>query len=102
MPYQPFDIVMLQPKFGAKIYAIVEVAPNCTEQPYLAVRLDKGPLTRRYRLDEENILARIGTLDPVALQLNPAQIESAPSLDWETGQHFARYMGAGRGHGAGP
>src|SRR5579885_3199372 len=92
MPYQRFDIVMLRPEFGAKVYAIVDLLTTRPESPYLAIRLDRGPLTRRYRLGEDHILARIGTLDPKALELNPAAVEMAPSTGWQLGQHYARFM----------
>src|SRR5438046_1504917 len=92
MPYQPFDIVMLRPEAGSKIYAIVAVLPDQPEHPYLAVRLDRGPLTRRYRLTDEHILSKIGTLDPVALTLDPSRVEPASSSEWQLGQHYARYM----------
>jgi hypothetical protein len=90
--YQPFDIVMLRPESGARIYAIVEVMPDRPASPYIAVRLDRGALTRRYRLNDDQILAKIGTLDPEALKLDPARVEITPSVDWQLGQHFAPYM----------
>jgi hypothetical protein len=91
MPYQPFDIVMLRPELGAKIYAIAEVDPERPEH-YIAVRLDRGPLIKRYRLRDDEIWARIGTLEPHALQLDPASVERLPPPDWRLGQHYARYM----------
>ena len=92
MKYQLFDIVMMRPEFGAKVYAIVEVDEHRPSNPYLGVRLDRGPFIRRYYLGEHDILARIGTLDAEALQLNLAQVESPPPANWQLGQQFASFM----------
>jgi hypothetical protein len=92
MPYQPFDIVMLRPEFGTRVYAIVEPASPRPETGYVAVRLEKGPLAQRYRLAEAQIWAKIGTLDPAALKLDPASVERPPPPDWRLGQHFARFQ----------
>ena len=92
MQYQAFDIVMLQPTQGSKIYAIVAVEPLRPQNAYVAVRLDKGPLLKRYRLGDDHILAKIGTLDPEALKLNPGAFVAPPSENAEIGQHCARFM----------
>jgi hypothetical protein len=92
MKYQPFDIVVLRLKYGGKIYAIVDVVPDRPADPYVVVRLDRAPLTKRFWLAEEEILARIGSLDPEAIKLDPGKVETAPSLDWQIGQVFARSM----------
>jgi hypothetical protein len=92
MNYQPFDIVMLRQECGARIYAIVELAPNDRARPYVAVKLDRGPMKQRYLLADDEILAKIGRLDAEAVKLDPGKVEVAPSLDWHIGQSFARYM----------
>jgi hypothetical protein len=83
---------MVRLESGARIFAIVEVVPDRHLRPYVGVRLDRGPLTRRYRLGEDEILAKIGTLDAEALKLDPAQVARVPSRDWQLGQYFAQYM----------
>jgi hypothetical protein len=92
MNYQQFDIVMLRPEFASRIFGIVEIIPGRPLKPYVGVKLDRGPLGKRYLLDDDGILAKIGNLDPAALKLDPAQVEQAPSLDWETGKYFAMHM----------
>lgn len=92
MPYQLFDIVKLRPEHGAKVYAIVAVEPLHPTHAYVAVKLDKGPLTKRYRLSDDEILAKIGTLDAAALQLEASHFDHPASENWQLGQHFARYM----------
>jgi len=92
MKYAAFDIVMLGPALGGKIYAIVSVEAARPNAPYIAVRLDRGPLTKTYRLDDGLILAKIGTLDAAALKLNPADIDLPAPPDWELGQSYAGLM----------
>lgn len=92
MPFQPLDIVMLRPELGAKIFAILEIKPSRLAVEYLAVKLDKGPLTRRYRLREDQILVKIGTLDAQALQVAGATFAFPQPENWQEGQYFARFM----------
>ena len=92
MKYQPLDIVMLRPDQSARIYAIVGLAPAEERYSYLAVRLDRGPLTKRYGLQEEHILAKIGVLDPGALQVDPAKVAMDRTVDYEIGQSYAEFM----------
>jgi hypothetical protein len=92
MTYQLFDIVMLRQEQGARIYAIVELAPNNPTRPYVGARLDRGPLTGKYLLAEDEILTKIGTLNPEAIKLDPGKVQTAPTLDWHIGQSFARHM----------
>jgi len=92
MQYHLFDIVMLRPEFASRIFAIVELVEDRPENPYAAVRLERGPLTKRYLLNDEQILVRIGTLAPEALSLDKTQLQPAPPPDWEIGQSFAAYM----------
>ena len=42
MKYQAFDIVMLKPNLGSKIYAIVAVEPLRPQNAYVAVRWTRG------------------------------------------------------------
>jgi len=92
MKYQPFDIVMLRPELGAKIFAIVELDSLHPSHCYVGVRLERGPLSKRYQLREDQVLARIGTLDPESLKLDPTLVEMAPPADWQLGQHYAAFM----------
>src|SRR5436305_8743840 len=92
MSYQPFDIVMLRPEYGSKIFAIVGVEPQRPKNEFIAVRMDKGPLTKRYRLADDHILAKIGTLDPAALTLDATPLPSLENENWQLGQHYARFM----------
>jgi hypothetical protein len=92
MKYQLFDIVMLRLECGSGIFAIVALAQPPSQRPYVAVKLDRGPLVRQYELADDEILGKIGTLDPEALKLDPATVETTPSADWHLGQSFARYM----------
>lgn len=92
MSYQPFDIVMLRPEFGSKIFAIVGVEPQRPKNELVAVRMDKGPLTKRYRLADDHILAKIGALDPEALKLDATPLPSEENENWQLGQHYARFM----------
>lgn len=91
MPFQPFDIVMLRAEAGNGVYAILRPDPLSADESYVMVKLDKGPFVKTYRIRAASVLARIGTLDPEALKLNPAQ-QAAPEGDWQQGQRYARFM----------
>jgi hypothetical protein len=92
MRYQLYDIVMARQELGAKVYALVAVEPHRADRPYVGVRLDKGPFRRRFRLGDGDILAKIGTLDPEAIKLDPTAAPVTPTGTWELGRHFAEYM----------
>src|SRR5437868_4483216 len=61
MSFELHDIVMLRVDLGARVYAIVEVKPFFAGTEYIAVKLDKGPFVKRYRLRDDDIGAKIGT-----------------------------------------
>lgn len=92
MPYELHDIVMLRIDLGGKVYAIVEVKPFFAGTEYIAVKLDKGPFVKRYKLRDDDIAAKIGTLDPGALERDSPAFKISPPDNWQLGQGFARYM----------
>jgi hypothetical protein len=95
MPFQPFDIVVLRPEFEAQVFAIVGIEPQRPKYPYAAVRMDKGPFTPQYHLGDQEILAKIGTLDPEALKLDMSAHSTPNPENWEVGRHFPQYMADG-------
>ena len=92
MPYALHDIVLLRREHGSKVYAIVELPSGPGEDRYVAVKLDKGPFVKRYWVHEEEIAAKIGVLDPKALELGAEVFKLSPPENWRLGQAFARHM----------
>jgi hypothetical protein len=90
MRFEPCDIVVLESKFGARIYAIVDASPLAPE--YSGVRLDKAPFTRRYRFGDQDVLTKIGKLDTAALALRPDPPKVVSDTEWQAGQLYAQYM----------
>jgi hypothetical protein len=92
MKYQLFDIVVLRQEFGSRIYGIVTVGPTGASDAYLGIKLDKAPIAKCYHLGDDEILAKIGTLDGDAVKRYLSQVEIPTPTDWEIGQQFARLM----------
>jgi hypothetical protein len=92
MKYQLFDIVVLRQEFGSRIYGIVTVGPAGATDAYLGIKLDKAPMAKCYHLGDDEILAKIGTLEADAVKRYLSQVEIPISTEWELGREFARFM----------
>jgi hypothetical protein len=94
MPYDQHDIVILRTEEGGRVYAIVEVRTSFAGVEYIAVKLDKGPFLNRYRLSEDHIAAKIGVLDPKALDSDSDLFKVSPPENWMAGRYYACDMAA--------